>query len=60
LHDINYAAHHADRVVLMKRAGVVAELPAKEIMNKALLEQIYETPFAIMRQGKKTYAIPTN
>jgi len=60
LHDINYAASYADRVVFMKRAGVVAELPAKEIMNRSLLEQIYETPFAIMRQGKKTYAIPTN
>lgn len=60
LHDINYAAHHADRVMFMKQAGIAAELPAKDIMNKTLLETIYETPFAILRQGKRIYAIPKN
>jgi len=60
LHDINYAADHADRVIFMKRAEIAAELTGKAILDKAILEKIYETTFAIVRQGKRTYAVPTN
>ncbi len=43
LHDINFAATYADRIVAMRAGRVVADAPAPEIMRPAVLEQVYDT-----------------
>lgn len=44
LHDINFAATYADRIVAMREGRVVADAPAAEVMDAAVLERVYDTP----------------
>jgi iron complex transport system ATP-binding protein len=44
LHDINFAATYADRIVAMREGAVVADAPAREIMRPEVLADVYETP----------------
>lgn len=43
LHDINFAATYADRIVAMRDGRVVADAPADEIMRPEVLEEVYGT-----------------
>lgn len=43
LHDINFAATYADRIVAMRDGRVVADAAATEIMRSDVLEDVYET-----------------
>ncbi|WP_298037343.1 iron ABC transporter ATP-binding protein [uncultured Microbacterium sp.] len=43
LHDINFAATYADRIVAMRDGRIIADAPADEIMDPAVLEQVYGT-----------------
>lgn len=47
LHDINFAATYADRIVAMRDGRVVADAPAAEVMDPAVLERVYDTPVDI-------------
>lgn len=42
LHDINFAAAHADHIIALKGGVVVAEGPPEEIVRTPILEQIYD------------------
>lgn len=44
LHDINFAATYADRIVAMRDGQIVADAPADEIMQPDVLEAVYATP----------------
>lgn len=44
LHDINFAATYADRIVAMRAGRVIADAPADEIMRPDVLEEVYGTP----------------
>ncbi len=44
LHDINFAATYADRIVAMRDGVVVADGPAREIMRPEVLGAVYDTP----------------
>lgn len=46
-HDINLAARYCKRLVAMKNGRLVAEGLPENMLNAALIEQIYETPIAI-------------
>ncbi|WP_300267469.1 ATP-binding cassette domain-containing protein [Microbacterium sp.] len=43
LHDINFAATYADRIVAMRSGRVVADAPATDIMRPEILEEVYAT-----------------
>ena len=43
LHDINFAATYADRIVAMRAGRVVADAAAAEIMRPEVLEAVYDT-----------------
>ena len=44
LHDINFAATYADRIVAMRDGRIVADAAADEIMQPDVLEAVYATP----------------
>lgn len=41
LHDINHAAAHADRIVAMKDGKIAAFGPTRDVVDAAILEQVY-------------------
>ena len=43
LHDINFSATYADRIVAMRDGRIVADAPAEEIMQPDVLEAVYAT-----------------
>ncbi|GGD87714.1 iron ABC transporter ATP-binding protein [Microbacterium murale] len=43
LHDINFAATYADRIVAMRDGRIVADAPADAIMRPEVLEEVYGT-----------------
>ncbi|MEP1765272.1 MAG: ATP-binding cassette domain-containing protein [Sulfitobacter sp.] len=43
LHDINYAAAYADRIVAMKQGRVAAVGPPNEVITHALLRDVFDT-----------------
>ncbi|HLV53981.1 MAG TPA: ATP-binding cassette domain-containing protein [Actinotalea caeni] len=42
LHDINFAATYADRIVAMRDGRVVADAPAREVMTAEVLRSVYD------------------
>lgn len=48
LHDLNLAAQYADWIVLMHTGRIVAQGTPDEVLQPALLEQVYHTP--VLRQ----------
>jgi iron complex transport system ATP-binding protein len=43
LHDVNFAATYADRIVAMREGRVVADAPAREVMRPEVLAAVYDT-----------------
>jgi iron complex transport system ATP-binding protein len=43
LHDVNFAATYADRIVALRNGRVVADAPSREVMQPAVLEAVYDT-----------------
>jgi len=48
LHDINFAAHYADRICAMKDGKVVEFGTPAEIMTDAVLTRVFETPVQVI------------
>lgn len=48
LHDINFAGRYADHICAMKDGGVAAFGPAGEIMDSAVLTEVFETPVEVV------------
>lgn len=48
LHDINFAAHYADRICAMKHGQVIEFGTPAEIMTDAVLTRVFETPVQVI------------
>ncbi|MGY5766485.1 iron ABC transporter ATP-binding protein [Brachybacterium sp. DNPG3] len=48
LHDINFAARYADRIIAMKDGGVVEHGPVAEIMDGEILSRVFNTPVQVI------------
>lgn len=48
LHDINFAAHYADRIVAMGDGQVVETGTPAEILRPEVLERIFKTPCSVV------------
>ncbi len=57
LHDINFAAHHCDRILLMRQGQIAADITPSDIYDPLLLEKVYDTHFVISRSGRRKYVI---
>ncbi|ELK8508179.1 iron chelate ABC transporter ATP-binding protein VctC [Vibrio vulnificus] len=54
IHDINFAACYSDQIIALKKGQIVASGSVEEVIEEAVLEQIYETPFSVIeRDGKR-------
>lgn len=53
LHDINYAAAYADRIVAMKDGQIVASGSPEEVLTETLLWTVFETDPKVHRIGAK-------
>lgn len=47
-HDINLAARFCERIVVMKQGRIVADGPPETVIEKSLLEQVYEVPVEVL------------
>ncbi len=47
LHDINFASCYSDHIVALKDGKVVKEGPTQEIINNAVLKEIYDMDIPI-------------
>jgi iron complex transport system ATP-binding protein len=57
IHDINFAAAHADHIVALKQGVVVAAGPPAHVMTEPRLEDIYDFPIAVHTIEGVPYAI---
>ncbi len=57
IHDINFAAAYADRIVALTRGTVACEGSPAEIMRPEVLEPIFETPIAVRDDGTYPLAV---
>lgn len=48
LHDLNLALQYADKVVLMKEGKIIRKGTPHEVIQKEVLEDVYETPISIV------------
>ena len=48
LHDLNAAAVHADRIVLMNQSEIVAGGRPREVLQEALLSEVYAQPMVVV------------
>lgn len=58
LHDINLAAQFCDRVIFLREGKIAAQLSARGIYDRTLLEEIYGEKFTILHSRGKKYALP--
>lgn len=47
IHDINFAASYSDRIIAMKQGQVIKSGDTVEVIDEAVLSDIYEIPFTI-------------
>lgn len=57
LHDINFAAAYADRIVAMRDGRVVADAAVAEIMRPEVLAEVYETPVDVRQIDGRPVAL---
>ncbi|MCQ0971954.1 heme ABC transporter ATP-binding protein [Paracoccus sp. TK19116] len=53
LHDLNLAAAHADRIVLMRNAGIAAEGSPSEVLTEARIEEVYRQQVCVITHPKR-------
>ena len=51
-HDLNAAAEHADRVVLLRNGRIVADGPPRDVMTAELVEQTFDVPVEVLADGR--------
>lgn len=57
IHDVNFAAAYADRIVALAQGKVVASGTPEEIITPEVLERVFETPVEVIEHGGKRVAI---
>lgn len=58
LHDLNLAAHYADRLVLMKDGRITEDGDADTVLRRDILESVYETDVRILRDEGELFVLP--
>ncbi|MDH3744731.1 MAG: ABC transporter ATP-binding protein [Acidobacteriota bacterium] len=56
-HDLDLAAHVADRVIALKAGRVLATGTPKEVLSPELLTEVFEAPFKVSRAGTRARAM---
>jgi iron complex transport system ATP-binding protein len=54
LHDLNLAASHADRIVVLRDGKVIADGKPWEVCREALLSEVYGCPIAVCRHPHRS------
>ncbi|WP_425280741.1 ABC transporter ATP-binding protein [Leucobacter coleopterorum] len=57
VHDVNFAAAYADRIVALADGRVVASGTPLEIITPEVLERVFETPVDVIRHGEHPVAV---
>ena len=57
LHDLNLAAAYADRIVLMKDAGVIASGAPDEMLRPDLLERVFDIAMLVVRHPASAHPL---
>lgn len=57
VHDVNFAAAYADRIVALAGGQVVASGTPDEIITSEVLERVFETPVDVITHGGKRVAV---
>ncbi len=55
-HDLNLAAAHAGRVIVMDRAKLVADGPTPEVLVPAVLEPVYQVTVSVAAGGRLDFS----
>ncbi|QFI53840.1 heme ABC transporter ATP-binding protein [Aeromonas simiae] len=51
LHDLNLAARHADRLVMLAQGNLMADGPPREVLTPPLIERLYGYPARVLHDG---------
>ncbi len=57
LHDVNFAATYADRIVAMRAGRILADGPPEEIISADVLADVYDTPVDVRRIDGRPVAL---
>lgn len=57
IHDINYAACHADHIIAMKRGAVVAQGDVREMISPDVLRTVFDMDIEVHEVGGKPIAV---
>jgi iron complex transport system ATP-binding protein len=57
LHDVNFAAAHADHIVALRDGSVVAEGPPEEIIRTEVLHQVYDLEVPVVEAAGQRVAV---
>ncbi len=57
LHDINFAANYADRIVAMRAGKIVADGTANEVMQSEVLAEVYGTSVDVREIDGRPHAL---
>ncbi|MGJ0203119.1 ATP-binding cassette domain-containing protein [Leucobacter sp. gxy201] len=57
IHDVNFAAAYADRIVALAEGRVVASGTPEEIITSEVLERVFETPVDVVEHAGRRVAI---
>ena len=58
VHDLNFAYHFADRVLLMHEGHLVTIGGVDEVMTKARIQEVYGVPMEFLISGNNKYMFP--
>ncbi|MBN1165930.1 MAG: ABC transporter ATP-binding protein [Methanospirillaceae archaeon] len=58
VHDLNFAYHYSDRVILMDEGSIVATGPPDQVMTHDLIESVYHVPMQYVDTSQGRYIMP--
>jgi iron complex transport system ATP-binding protein len=58
LHDLNIAAQYCERLVLLDKGRIAADGTANEILDPAVILEVFRVRVAVHRQGARPYITP--
>ncbi|WP_392565450.1 ABC transporter ATP-binding protein [Utexia brackfieldae] len=57
IHDINLASEFCDQILAFKQGQLIYNLPAHELIQPAILQDIYDMPFSIVAHPQRKYQV---
>ncbi|WP_210529622.1 iron ABC transporter ATP-binding protein [Rubellimicrobium arenae] len=57
LHEVNYAAHYADRIIGLRDGRIAAQGPAPEVLTEPTLSSLFGSPVRLGRVGEHTVVL---